>query len=101
MRSSRAFSMFFTAGTPNFHTAMSNTKKDAVPQRISFLAGSNGDGAFWQSSAVTSPPLASFSKHCLAASVESGFAGWMVSAAYAGAANKPTTKVMPSTATSA
>ncbi len=68
---------------------------------ISFFAGNNGEGAFWQSSAVTSPPLASLSKHCRAASVDSGFAGWMLSTAYAGAAARPTTKVMPSTAMSA
>ena len=50
MRSSRACSMFFTAGTPNFHMATSSTRNAAVPQMTSFLAGSNGDGAFWQSS---------------------------------------------------
>ena len=81
MRSSRACSMFFTAGTPNFHMAMSSTANAAVPQMTSFLPGSNGDGAFWQSSAVTSPPLASLSKHCLPASVVKRLLGRRTSAA--------------------
>jgi hypothetical protein len=72
--------MFLTAGTPNFHTAKSNTTNAADPQAISFGPGSNGDGAFWQSSAVTSPPFFSLSKHCLAASVEN-FGSVPVSAA--------------------
>ena len=61
MRSSRAFSMFFTAGTPNFHIATSSTTNAAEPQRISFTPGSKGDGAFWQSSGTKSPPLTAFS----------------------------------------
>ena len=52
MRSSRACSMFFTAGTPNFHMTTSSTRNASEPQMISFGSGTSGFGAFWQSSTV-------------------------------------------------
>src|SRR5665213_1036453 len=96
MRSSRACSMFFTAGTPNFHTASSSTTKAAEPHAISLPPGSNGDGAFWQS--LISPPFTSFSAHCFAASF--AYFG-AVSAPYAGAATTKTATAMPTAAISA
>ena len=60
MRSSRACSMFFTAGTPNFHMTTSSTRNASEPQMTSLLAGSSGDGAFWQSS-IDAAASASFS----------------------------------------
>src|SRR4051794_722369 len=96
MRSSRACSMFLTAGTPNFHIAPSSTRNASEPQMISSLPGNSGDGAFWQSS--TEPPVASFSAHSLSAWL--AYFGWD-SCAYAGAAATNMTTATPATAISA
>ena len=59
-----ACSMFFTAGTPNFHMTKSSTRNASEPQMISLVAGRIGLGAFWQSSSRAAAS-SSFSTHSL------------------------------------
>ncbi len=54
--------MLRTAGKPNFHITISSTANAAEPQMISFLSGSNGDGACWQS--LTSLPDRNNASQC-------------------------------------
>ena len=72
---------FLSGGSANFHSAMSRMKKARPPHTISFVAGTIGFGAFWQSAG--SVPLSTASFTHLATSEYLGGVVVVVSCAWA------------------
>ena len=90
MRSSRACSMFRTAGTPNFHMATSSTRNAAEPQMTSFLRRQQRRRRLLAVVDRDVAALRQLVEALLAASCRRGFARLVVSAANAGAATNST-----------